>query len=96
MAISKVGVVGGGLMGHGIAQICAQAGWNVVLREVDDDAAAKAVGKIEKQLGAFGGSQQTEPLDPGHPVGPGAAQGHVTVGFRDGEQHDRAADLLTG
>ena len=51
MAISKVGVVGGGLMGHGIAQICAQAGWDVVLREVDDDAAAKAVGKIEKQLG---------------------------------------------
>lgn len=51
MAISKVGVVGGGLMGHGIAQICAQAGWDVVLREVDDDAATKAVGKIEKQLG---------------------------------------------
>ena len=51
MAISKVGVVGGGLMGHGIAQICAQAGWEVVLREVDDDRAAKAVGMIEKQLG---------------------------------------------
>lgn len=51
MAISKVGVVGGGLMGHGIAQICAQAGWDVVLREVDDEAAGKAVGKIEKQLG---------------------------------------------
>jgi len=51
MAISKVGVVGGGLMGHGIAQICAQAGWDVVLREVDDATAAKAVGKIEKQLG---------------------------------------------
>ena len=51
MAISKVGVVGGGLMGHGIAQICAQAGWDVVLREVDDETAAKAVGKIEKQLG---------------------------------------------
>ncbi len=51
MAISKVGVVGGGLMGHGIAQICAQAGWEVVLREVDDERAAKAVGMIEKQLG---------------------------------------------
>ena len=37
MAISKVGVVGGGLMGHGITQICAQAGWDVVMREVDDD-----------------------------------------------------------
>ena len=51
MAISKVGIVGGGLMGHGIAQICAQAGWDVVMREVDDDAAAKGVAMIEKQLG---------------------------------------------
>ena len=50
MAISKVGIVGGGLMGHGIAQICAQAGWDVVLREVDDERAAKGVGMIEKQL----------------------------------------------
>jgi len=51
MAISKVGIVGGGLMGHGIAQICAQAGWDVVMREVDDAAVAKGVGMIEKQLG---------------------------------------------
>jgi 3-hydroxybutyryl-CoA dehydrogenase len=50
MAISKVGVVGGGLMGHGIAQICAQAGWDVVLREVDDERVARGVGMIEKQL----------------------------------------------
>ncbi len=49
--ISKVGVVGCGLMGHGIAQICAQAGWDVVVREVDDERIAKGVGKIEKQLG---------------------------------------------
>jgi 3-hydroxybutyryl-CoA dehydrogenase len=51
MAISKVGVVGCGLMGHGISQICAQAGWDVVVREIDQDALDKGVGKIEKQLG---------------------------------------------
>jgi 3-hydroxybutyryl-CoA dehydrogenase len=50
MAITKVGVVGGGLMGHGIAQICAQAGWDVVLREVDDGKVDKAVATIDKQL----------------------------------------------
>jgi 3-hydroxybutyryl-CoA dehydrogenase len=50
MAISKVGIVGGGLMGHGIAQVCSQAGWDVVLREVDDERLAEGVGKIEKQL----------------------------------------------
>jgi 3-hydroxybutyryl-CoA dehydrogenase len=50
MAISKVGVVGCGLMGHGISQICAQAGWDVVVREQDQDALDKGMGKIEKQL----------------------------------------------
>ena len=50
MAISKVGVVGGGLMGHGITQICAQAGWDVVMREVDDEKVGACVGKIDKQL----------------------------------------------
>ena len=48
--IKTVGVLGAGLMGHGIAQVAAQAGYDVVLREVDDDRLAKGVGKIEKQL----------------------------------------------
>jgi 3-hydroxybutyryl-CoA dehydrogenase len=48
--IKKVGVLGAGLMGHGIAQVAAQAGYDVVLREVDDATLAKGVGKIEKQL----------------------------------------------
>jgi 3-hydroxybutyryl-CoA dehydrogenase len=51
MAISKVGVVGCGLMGHGISQICAQAGWEVVVRESDQAQLDKGIGKIEKQLG---------------------------------------------
>jgi hypothetical protein len=34
MAIQKVGVVGCGLMGSGIAQVCAQAGFTTVVREV--------------------------------------------------------------
>jgi 3-hydroxybutyryl-CoA dehydrogenase len=50
MAISKVGVVGCGLMGHGISQICAQAGWDVVVREADQAALEKGMGKVEKQL----------------------------------------------
>ena len=50
MEISKVGVVGCGLMGHGISQVCAQAGWEVVVREVSDERLDAGVGKIEKQL----------------------------------------------
>jgi 3-hydroxybutyryl-CoA dehydrogenase len=48
--IKKVGVLGAGLMGHGIAQVTAAAGYGVVLREVDDETLQKGLGKIEKQL----------------------------------------------
>jgi 3-hydroxybutyryl-CoA dehydrogenase len=50
MDVNRVGVVGCGLMGHGIAQICAQADWDVVVREVDQETLDAGVGKIEKQL----------------------------------------------
>jgi 3-hydroxybutyryl-CoA dehydrogenase len=48
--IERVGVLGAGLMGHGIAQVAAQSGYEVVLREVDDATLGKGIGKIEKQL----------------------------------------------
>ena len=51
MDIHKVGVVGCGLMGHGIAQVTAQGGYDVVVREVDAAALEKGVGRIERQLG---------------------------------------------
>ncbi len=50
MAIQKVGVVGCGLMGSGIAQVCAQAGCDVVVREVNDDLVKKGLSSIEKNL----------------------------------------------
>jgi len=50
MEISKVGVIGCGLMGHGITQICAQAGWDVTVREVSQEKLDGGIGKIEKQL----------------------------------------------
>jgi 3-hydroxybutyryl-CoA dehydrogenase len=49
--ISKVGVVGCGLMGHGITQVCAQTGWDVVVREVSQEKLDAGIAKIEKQLG---------------------------------------------
>src|SRR5437763_3656864 len=48
--IEKVGVLGAGLMGHGLTQVAAEAGYSVVVREVDEATLAKGIGKIEKQL----------------------------------------------
>jgi 3-hydroxybutyryl-CoA dehydrogenase len=50
MEIKKVGVVGCGLMGSGIAQVCAEAGYDVVVREVSDDLLKKGLGKIDSFL----------------------------------------------
>jgi 3-hydroxybutyryl-CoA dehydrogenase len=50
MAIQKVGVVGCGLMGSGIAQTAAQAGFSVVVREVTDDLLKKGLASIDKNL----------------------------------------------
>ncbi len=50
MSVQSVGVVGCGLMGHGIAQICAQAEMDVVVREVDQDRLDAGMAKIAKQL----------------------------------------------
>jgi len=50
MAIQKVGVIGCGLMGSGIVQVAAQAGFDVRVREVSDEALAKGTGRIDKFL----------------------------------------------
>src|SRR5271154_115618 len=50
MAIQKVGVVGCGLMGAGIAQVCAAAGFETVVREVAPEVVEKGLKGIEKNL----------------------------------------------
>jgi 3-hydroxybutyryl-CoA dehydrogenase len=50
MEVRKVGVVGCGLMGNGIAQVSAQAGYDVVVRELEQKFLDKGMGRIEKFL----------------------------------------------
>src|ERR1044072_9178659 len=53
MEIRKVGVLGCGLMGAGIAQVAATAGFETVVKEVSDDLIARGFGGIEKSLAKF-------------------------------------------
>ena len=53
MAIKRVGVLGCGLMGSGIAQVSAIAGYPTVVKEVADDFLKKGFAAIEKSLGKF-------------------------------------------
>ena len=51
MEIRRVGVVGLGTMGAGIAQVCVQAGFDTVGREVSDELAGRGRSTIERYLG---------------------------------------------
>ena len=53
MAIKKVGVLGCGLMGSGIAQTSAQAGYETVVVEVEQKFLDKGMSGIDKSLGKF-------------------------------------------
>ncbi|NQT31903.1 MAG: 3-hydroxybutyryl-CoA dehydrogenase [Deltaproteobacteria bacterium] len=48
--MKKVGVVGCGSMGGGIAQLCAQSGYQVVVSEINDEFLKKGMGAIDKTL----------------------------------------------
>src|SRR6202047_2641638 len=53
MEIKKVGVLGCGLMGSGIAQVCATAGFDVTVVEVEKKFIDKGFAGIEKYLAKF-------------------------------------------
>ena len=53
--IKRIGVVGAGQMGRGIAQVCATAGYQVLLVDVDEPLLAAAVSKIRASLDRAGG-----------------------------------------
>ncbi|MCC6226798.1 MAG: 3-hydroxybutyryl-CoA dehydrogenase [Microthrixaceae bacterium] len=48
--INSVAVIGGGLMGSGIAEVCARAGMDVVVGEVSADAADRALTRVSKSM----------------------------------------------
>ena len=51
--MQKIGVIGAGQMGNGIAQVCIVKGYSVVMRDVSDESLAKGKATIEKSLAKF-------------------------------------------
>ena len=50
MEINRVGVVGCGLMGSGIAEVCARAGYDVVVTEANDELLQKGMTRLRDSL----------------------------------------------
>ena len=53
MEVKKIFVAGAGLMGGGIAQVCAQAGYHVTMRDIIDEILAKSLKAIKWSVGKF-------------------------------------------
>jgi 3-hydroxybutyryl-CoA dehydrogenase len=91
MAIKKLGVVGCGLMGHGITQVASQAGYDVTVREVNQEKLDTGLGKIKKQLarsvekGRMEQSQADEVL----------ARIHPTLSYDDLADSDLVIEAIT-
>ena len=50
MAFKKIGIIGAGQMGHGIALVAAKAGFDIILRDIKDEFVQKGLSKIERFL----------------------------------------------
>jgi 3-hydroxybutyryl-CoA dehydrogenase len=50
MEIKTIGVLGAGTMGNGIAQVAAQAGFNVIMRDIEDRFVQGGIKNIDKFL----------------------------------------------
>lgn len=50
MDIKKIGVIGAGAMGNGIAQVCAQSGYDVTMRDIKDEFVEKGIKSIDRFL----------------------------------------------
>lgn len=59
----QLAIIGAGLMGSGIAQVAAQAGWQVTLRDLDDAATSRGVAGIRKSLEKFASKGTIQPDD---------------------------------
>jgi 3-hydroxybutyryl-CoA dehydrogenase len=57
-SVERVGVVGAGTMGNGIAQVAATAGYDVVMRDIETEFVESGLGAIDESLGRLVGSEK--------------------------------------
>jgi len=50
MEIQRIGVIGAGLMGAGIVEVCALAGYDILVREINDEFLAKGLERVEASM----------------------------------------------
>ncbi len=61
--MNKIAIIGSGTMGSGIVQVCAQAGYNVVMRDINQDALDRGMKTIDKNLGRLVSKEKISEAD---------------------------------
>ncbi|MEE4265763.1 MAG: 3-hydroxyacyl-CoA dehydrogenase family protein [Desulfobacteraceae bacterium] len=89
MGIQKVMVIGSGLMGSGIAQVCAQAGIQVMLYDVAKDALVNAIKSIDWSVGKF--VEKGKLIEDKDSI---MARIHVITDFKEGQEIDLAIEAV--
>ena len=89
--IQKIGVVGAGQMGNGIAHICALAGYDVILNDISGDALERALETIRKNLDRQASRDQ---IDAGE-IEPALARLHTTTDLGEFSSADLVVEAAT-
>jgi 3-hydroxybutyryl-CoA dehydrogenase len=91
MAIEKIGVIGAGQMGTGIAHVLSQAGYDVVLDDVNREALGKSLALIEKNMRRQAGKGIIKEDD----IAPALARIHTTQSVGDLRDRDLVIEAAT-
>ncbi|HEY1615051.1 MAG TPA: 3-hydroxybutyryl-CoA dehydrogenase [Rhizomicrobium sp.] len=91
MGIERVGIIGAGQMGGGIAHACALAGYDVILEDLNKDALARTLGKIEHNLQR----QAARGLIKEDEIEPALKLIHTTIDLDDMKDRDLVIEAAT-
>ena len=91
MAVEKIGVIGAGQMGTGIAHVLALAGYDVGLDDINKEALAKAIGLIEKNMQR----QATKAIITADVIAPALARIRTTASLDDLRDRDLVIEAAT-
>jgi 3-hydroxybutyryl-CoA dehydrogenase len=91
MSIERVGVIGAGQMGNGIAHVLSLAGFDVVLEDINSDAVDKGILRIERNLNR----QAARGLIKSEEVGPAIGRIHKSQSLDDMKDRDLIIEAAT-
>jgi 3-hydroxybutyryl-CoA dehydrogenase len=90
MNIKKIGIIGAGTMGHGIALVSAKAGYDVILADIKEDYVKKGLSSVEKFIDKSVEKGKMTPADKTHILG----KIHGTTNLEDMKDADLVIEAI--